>query len=234
MIFQLLRNGVTADDFIWILLTFPVVLISLVIHELAHGWMAKKLGDPTAKYMRRLTLNPLSHLDPLGTVSMLFFGIGWAKPVPIDPRYFKKPKKGMALVGLAGPLSNLILAFIAALLRRITIVGINAIILSASPSVGLFNTLLVVEMFFEIFEFMNISLAVFNLIPVPPFDGSRIFYSFLPAKLYFAVMKYERYILIVFLALLYTGVVSLPISFITDMIIDLFDLIFGLIFGIGG
>lgn len=232
MILSLLRGGQLKEAIIVALLTFPVVLISLVIHELAHGWMAKKLGDPTAKYMGRLTLNPLSHLDPIGTVSMFFFGIGWAKPVPIDPRYFKNPKKGMALVGLAGPLSNLILAFIAALLRRITIVGINAIILSASPSVGLLKALFIVEMFFEIFEFMNISLAVFNLIPVPPFDGSRVFYFLLPDKYYFGVMRYERYIMMITLVVLFTGLLDVPLAYARGGISYLFDFIIGLVPGL--
>ncbi len=229
MIFSLIRDGLTKDDLIMVLLTFPVVLISLVIHELAHGLMAKKLGDPTAKYMGRLTFNPLSHLDPIGTVSMLLFGIGWAKPVPIDPRYFKNPKKGMALVGLAGPVSNLIIAFTASLLRRVTV----AIYLYALPASAITETSLtvgsVIVNFFYIFEILNISLAVFNLIPVPPFDGSRVFYFLLPDKYYFGVMRYERQIMMITLVLLFTGVLDLPLALIRDGISNLFDLIFGLV-----
>ncbi len=229
MIFSLIRDGLTKDDLIMVLLTFPVVLISLVIHELAHGLMAKKLGDPTAKYMGRLTLNPLSHLDPIGTVSMLLFGIGWAKPVPIDPRYFKNPKKGMALVGLAGPVSNLIIAFTASLLRRVTV----AIYVYALPASAITETSLtvgsIIVNFFYIFEILNISLAVFNLIPVPPFDGSRVFYFLLPDKYYFGVMRYERQIMMITMVLLFTGILDYPLDMIRGGIMNLFDFIFGLV-----
>ena len=229
MIFSYLQNGLTKDELILILLTFPVVLISLVIHELAHGWMAKKLGDPTAEYMGRLTFNPLSHLDPMGTVSMLLFGIGWAKPVPIDPRYFKNPKKGMALVGLAGPVSNLIIAFTASLLRRATI----AIYAYALPPSAINPTSLkafsIIYAFFYIFEILNISLAVFNLIPVPPFDGSRVFYFLLPDKYYFGVMRYERQIMMITMVLLFTGILDYPLDLIRGGIMNLFDFIFGLV-----
>ena len=232
MIFSYLQNGLTKDELIMILLTFPVVLISLVIHELAHGWVAKKLGDPTAKYMGRLTLNPLSHLDPIGTVSMLLFGIGWAKPVPIDPRYFKKPKKGMALVGLAGPVSNLIIAFTASLLRRVTV----AIYAYALPQSAINPTSLraftIIYSFFYIFEILNISLAVFNLIPVPPFDGSRVFYFLLPDKYYFGVMRYERYIMMITLVVLFTGLLDVPLAYARGGISYLFDFIIGLVPGL--
>ncbi len=229
MIFSYLQNGLTRNELIMILLTFPVVLISLVIHELAHGLMAKKLGDPTAKYMGRLTLNPLSHLDPIGTVSMLLFGIGWAKPVPIDPRYFKNPKKGMALVGLAGPVSNLIIAFTASLLRRIAVaIYFNALPASAI-TVTSFDILMVIVNFFYIFEILNISLAVFNLIPVPPFDGSRVFYFLLPDKYYFGVMRYERQIMMITMVLLFTGMLDYPLDMVRGGIMNLFDFIFGLV-----
>lgn len=229
MIFDLLRNGVTADDFLWILLTFPVVLISLCVHELAHGLMSKKLGDPTAEYSGRLTLNPLSHLDPVGAVAMLLFGIGWAKPVPINPRYFKNPKKGMALVGLAGPVSNLMIAFTASLLRRITIaIYAYALPPSAINSASL-KAFTIIYAFFYIFEILNISLAVFNLIPVPPFDGSRVFYFLLPDKYYFGVMRYERQIMMITMVLLFTGVLDIPLDIIRNGIMNLFDFIFGLV-----
>ncbi len=229
MILSLIRDGLTRDDLIMVLLTFPVVLISLVIHELAHGWMAKKLGDPTAKYMGRLTLNPLSHLDPMGTVSMLLFGIGWAKPVPIDPRYFKNPKKGMALVGLAGPVSNLLIAFTATLLRRAAIAIYIYVLPASAITVASIKILEIIVNFFYIFEILNISLAVFNFIPVPPFDGSRVFYFLLPDKYYFGVMRYERQIMMVTMLLLFVGVLDIPLSYARTGIMNLFDFIFGLV-----
>ena len=229
MILSLIRDGLTRDDLIMVLLTFPVVLISLVIHELAHGWMAKKLGDPTAKYMGRLTLNPLSHLDPMGTVSMLLFGIGWAKPVPIDPRYFKNPKKGMALVGIAGPVSNLLIAFTATLLRRAAIAIYIYVLPASAITVASIKILEIIVNFFYIFEILNISLAVFNLIPVPPFDGSRVFYFLLPDKYYFGVMRYERQIMMVTMVLLFVGVLDVPLSYARTGVMNLFDFIFGLV-----
>lgn len=238
MIFDLLRGGnIGKQEFIMVLFIFPIALISLVVHELSHGLMAKKLGDPTAKYMGRLTLNPLAHLDPIGTVSMLLFGIGWAKPVPVDPRYFKKPKKGMALVGLAGPVSNLILAFIGVLLFEILGAFANMNILLKDgilmqhygTTIGGWDYL---GLFFIMFAVRNVYLALFNLIPVPPFDGSRIFYAFLPDKYYFGVMRYERQIMIITMILLATGIVSLPLGFLTDGIMWLFNSIIGLVPGL--
>lgn len=119
MIFDILRGNFTKWDLITLLVSIPIVLISLSFHEFAHGWMADRLGDKTARWNGRLTMNPLRHLDPIGAFSMLFFGIGWAKPVPVNPRNFKNPKKGMALTGLAGPVSNLLLSFIGILCYRI-------------------------------------------------------------------------------------------------------------------
>ncbi len=228
MIFELLRGGLTKDEFIMVFLTFPVVLISLCIHELSHGLAAKKLGDPTAQWNGRLTLNPLSHLDPVGTVSMLLFGIGWAKPVPINPRYFKNPKKGMAIVGLAGPVSNLIVAFLAALLRRITIAVYAALPASAINETS-FKIALVISWFFMIFEALNISLAVFNLIPIPPFDGSRVFYFLLPDKYYFGVMRYERQIMLITMLVLFSGLLDTPLLMIREGIMFVFDFVIGLV-----
>lgn len=202
------------------LLQIPIVLLSLSAHEAAHGYIAYKMGDPTARNLGRLTLNPLKHLDPIGTVCMLLAGYGWAKPVPINTRNFHNPKKGMALTALAGPMSNLLLAVIFNLLRAVFLVV--SFYLPTGEKTELLMT--IINTFFYWGVYMNISLAVFNLIPIPPFDGSRIFLSFLPPKMYFGIMKYERYILIGTLALLYLGVLSFPITFITEGIIALFDM----------
>jgi len=202
------------------LLQIPIVLLSLSAHEAAHGYIAYKMGDPTARNLGRLTLNPLKHLDPIGTICMLLAGYGWAKPVPINTRNFHNPKKGMALTALAGPMSNLLLAVIFNLLRAVFLVA--SFYLPTGEKTELLMT--IINTFFYWGVYMNISLAVFNLIPIPPFDGSRIFLSFLPPKMYFGIMKYERYILIGTLALLYLGVLSFPITFITEGIIALFDM----------
>lgn len=179
-----------------------VVLISLSAHELAHGFTAYKLGDPTAKYMGRLTLNPIKHIDPYGLVCMVLFRIGWAKPVPINPRYFKKPKRDTALCAMAGPLTNLIIAFISTFVYALLIKIFSGV---AFTNEFLFNVVDNTCLFVYLFAIINVSLAVFNLLPIPPFDGSRIAFSLLPDKIYFKVMKYERTIYLVILAWLFLG-----------------------------
>ncbi|MBO5110242.1 MAG: site-2 protease family protein [Clostridia bacterium] len=165
-----------------------IVLIALTIHEFAHGYAAYKMGDPTAKAMGRLSLNPLSHLNPVGFFCMLIFGFGWAKPVPIYARNFKNPKRGMAITALAGPLSNLLLAFAA------TLVSNSLLLLTFTEKNFAFRLASAAYLFFDLMAYLNISLAIFNLIPVPPLDGSRILPLFLPPKAYFGIMKYEQYI----------------------------------------
>ena len=226
MIFDLIRGGITKNDLILILLSFPVVLISLCIHEYAHGYMAKKLGDPTAEWHGRLTLNPLKHLDPIGTISMLLFGIGWARPVPINPRYFKNPKKGMAITGLAGPVSNLILAFLGSLFGRLTWFVFFHLPQGAIND-KTYMLFLIISYLFYLFEALNISLAVFNMIPVPPFDGSRVFYFLLPDKYYFSVMRYERQIMLITMLLLFTGALDMPLFYVRQGIMNIFEFLLG-------
>ena len=195
-----------------ILYTLPCILLALTVHEVAHGWMAMKLGDPTARNLGRLTLNPLKHLDPVGTLCMIFFHFGWARPVPINCRYFKKPRRDMALTALAGPVSNIGMGFLGILLFCIFLT-----VFQAHPAAGFgYNIQLSVLTLLQFFYSLNLSLAVFNLIPVPPLDGSRIFLTFLPPRYYFGIMRYERYIQMGLMLCLYLGLLNRPLRFLVS------------------
>lgn len=199
----------STDTLIQFLFVVPCVLIALTFHEFAHGYMAYKLGDPTAKNFGRLTLNPLKHLDPIGTICMILFHFGWAKPVPINSRYFKKPRRDMALTAAAGPIMNFVLAFFGILVCQILT---RIFIAFPAHSDFVYYIQYAAVTLFSYFHMLNLSLGVFNLIPIPPLDGSRIFYIFLPQKWYFGVMKYEKYIQLALLVLLWTGLLSRPLS----------------------
>lgn len=199
------------------MLSLPIVLLSLSLHETAHGYVASKLGDPTASSLGRLTLNPLKHIDPIGFICMVLFGFGWAKPVPINTRYFKKPKRDMALTGAAGPLSNLLLAFVFALLMRAEL----SIAAHAELTQFTYQVFFWLETFLYLGIRLNVSLAVFNLIPIPPLDGSRIFLTLLPSRLYFGIMKYEKYIYLVLMAALFFGLLDTPINYVTELFMRL-------------
>ena len=187
-------------EIVEIVLSALAVLLILTIHEYSHAFAAYKLGDNTAKNMGRLSLNPLKHLDPIGAVCMILFHFGWAKPVPIDPRNFKNPKRDFAITALAGPLSNMIFAFISAFF----IVLVESLYIRVGE-INSFTSQLIINLFtfLVIFHQINIGIGLFNLIPIPPLDGSRILNVILPPKYYFGIMKYERKIymgLIVWLA----------------------------------
>lgn len=197
------------SDILMLLLSLPVMLMALSVHESAHGYAAYKLGDPTAHSLGRITLNPVKHFDLFGFLSMLIFHIGWAKPVPVNARYFKNPRRDFAIVGAAGPLSNLCLAVIHLLIMRLFMIFVvefyqeeafRCLIADGTnqPFTGTMGFTVVSLVMYLLYMgvAMNIILAIFNLIPIPPFDGSRIFYAFLPPKWYFGVMKYERYIML--------------------------------------
>ena len=181
---------------------FSIMLffLAVVIHEFAHGWMAYKLGDPTAKHSGRLTLNPIAHIDPMGTIILPLFLImtgspilfGWAKPVPVNFRALHNPKKDMIWVGLAGPGANIILAIIISLIIKLKVVFIPFQIL-------------------EYFMALNLVLAIFNLIPIPPLDGSRVIMGLLPAKLAYQYIQLERFGFIIIVIMLYLGLFQIII-----------------------
>ena len=172
-----------------LILSTVAALIALSVHEFSHAFAADKLGDHTARSLGRLSINPIKHLDPFGTLCMIFFHFGWARPVPINPRYFKKPTRDFAITALAGPLSNIILGFFSALLYLICINHFRL-----TDNVFLNNLMQNTVLFIFLFHIINIGLGIFNLLPIPPFDGSRIINVVLPRKIYFGIMKYERYI----------------------------------------
>ena len=193
------------------LMSLPAVLIALSFHEFAHGFASWKLGDPTARNLGRLTLNPIKHIDPLGFICLLLFGFGWAKPVPVNARYYKNPRVGMAVTAAAGPLMNLLLGFFGVLLYKLFfLIPVTAGFLMNFREILLEMTL--------IFCTLNISLAIFNLIPIPPLDGSRIAFIFLPSKWYFGIMKYEQYIYIGLVILMALGVFDSTIGWLSRKI----------------
>lgn len=208
MLMNLLGGGDPRAYLIQILLSLPIVLLALCLHETAHGFVAYKLGDPTARNLGRLTLNPLKHLDPIGFICMLLFGFGWAKPVPINTRYFKNPKRDMAISALAGPVSNLLLAVVFALLLKLYY---SFFIFSVPTDAAYF-----IYLFFVLGIRLNITLAVFNLIPIPPLDGSRIMLLFLPTDTYFKIMRYERYLSIALMIALAFGLLDTPINVVSN------------------
>lgn len=219
-LFSLIRSGNTLEAIMFILSGCFVVFVCSPIHELAHGWAAYKLGDNTAKREGRLTFNPIAHIDPIGMIMILIFGFGYAKPVPVNMNNFKNPKSGMALTALAGPASNLIMAFVSMFLHYIvSALGSSSLIMQ------------IISIFFFYSAYINVSLGVFNLIPIPPLDGSKILAGVLPDRVYYKYMVYERYVMIALIILLFTGVLDTPISWLAGKMMMLISFIPELIFG---
>lgn len=207
--------GSLTDKLIELLFVVPCVLFALTVHEVSHGYMAYRLGDPTARNMGRLTLNPMKHLDPVGTLCMILFHFGWARPVPINTRYFKNPRRDTALSAAAGPISNFIMAFLGLLVQEILFA---VFVRHPATTQFAYNLQYAALTLFSYFHILNLSLGMFNLLPVPPLDGSRIFLTFLPAKYYFGIMQYERYIQLGLMLLLWLGFLDRPLSFLVSAI----------------
>lgn len=203
-----LLNLLLKDPFAFILIAIPL-LYAIIFHELAHGWVAYRMGDPTAKMLGRLSLNPLKHLDPVGTLMLFVFGFGWAKPVPVNFAQLRDRKIGMILVSSAGIIANMILAFIAIFIDRLL-----ALPQSSMPALLLYY-----------FAQINIILAAFNLIPIPPLDGSKILMGFAPPNIQNMLFRVEQYGFIIVIGLLFLGVLNPVVQFFRWLILSIINLL---------
>ncbi len=196
------------------IILLPIRLIAIIGHELGHAWVSTKLGDPTPRNTGRLTINPLAHLDFYGTLLMLFTGFGWAKPVMINPMYYKDRKKGTALVSIAGPLANLVMATVGMIIYALLVVLHAKMGLSKSIFGALSNIAYV-------FIYTNLCFMVFNLIPIPPLDGSKVLGMFLPDRTYYKMLEYEQFSMILIMVLSLSGAFSRIIGTGVNVIFNL-------------
>ena len=202
-VLQEILNGFDFSGLRDILLRVIPALLCITLHELAHGFTAYALGDDTAKAAGRLTLNPIKHLDPMGLLMMVIFGFGYAKPVPVDMRKFQNPKRGMAITALAGPLCNVLISLVFYFLYGLLIL----------PLSGSSTGQLALEMM-ETTVVLSLAMAIFNILPVPPLDGSKVLFSLLSDEDYWKLMRYERYGFLILAALLFTNVIDGPLSWL--------------------
>lgn len=199
-----------------LLLQVFAVLLCLTVHETCHGLAALALGDPTAKSQHRLSMNPLRHIDPVGALMMIVAGFGWAKPVPVDMRYFKHPKSGMALTALAGPVSNFVLAYVSMLAYALTW-GI-ATGGGMNPASSLADAVMT---FLWMLASLSVGLGIFNLIPFPPLDGSKVVEGILPDKIYYNILRYEHIGMFILMAVLWLGFLDVPLFTARTFVMDL-------------
>ncbi|MEG0614500.1 MAG: site-2 protease family protein [Oscillospiraceae bacterium] len=199
-----------------------VLLTCMPVHECAHAWAAYKLGDPTAKYQGRITLNPMAHLDLMGSICMIVssvfgVGLGWAKPVQVNPNNFKNRKLGMGLSALAGPASNFLMAFVIMIIYKLCYYLLD---FQGAQYISIILYYMIV---------LNVGLAVFNFLPIPPLDGSKILLLVLPEKIYFKIMQYERYITLILLVLIFANVLNRPIAFLQQLMLTALNFLTGFV-----
>lgn len=205
----------STEGFLSLIISIPGLLLAITIHEFAHGYAAYLMGDRTAKYDGRLSLNPLRHLDPIGALCMLFFRFGWAKPVPINPYNFKKQRLGVITVSLAGPFANFILGFLSCIIYYLLVFlpQSGSAILEFAKSIVLYST------------FMNTGLMIFNLIPIPPLDGSKVLMEFLPPRAKYSMYRYERYFGIILLLVVYLGTLTPILSTLQGYVLSFYEFV---------
>ncbi len=194
------------DGLVSLAMRVIAALLCIIIHECAHGFAADRMGDHTARSRGRLSWNPLRHIDPFGLLMMIIAGVGWAKPVPVNPSNFKHPRRGMAVTALAGPVSNLLLSTL-----TLAIAGVVYRLPVYYTSSGWQAYVFVLNLLVRI-AVLSLGLGLFNLIPIPPLDGSKVLLSFLPDRIYFTILRYERYVMLLLFALVFLGVLDAPLN----------------------